>query len=137
MFFLRSYGASRHLQGLGAYLRLRLTRSVQVPILLCWWANVGAECFVRMSEWRHSQQPHRAVAVGAGQQPAIRAECHPVHVGWVGGQDAVLLLLGQQDRHDGFGLVGREDLPGSDGEPPRDHGTGGVDGEAVGGQLAG
>ena len=30
-----------------------------------------------------------------------------------------------------------ETLPGGDGEPPRDHGIGGVDVEAFGGELAG
>ena len=82
-------------------------------------------------------QPHRAVAVGAGQQLAVRAERHPVHAGRVGGQDAVLLLLGQQGRHGRAGLVGGEDAPGSDGELPRGHGIGRVDVEAFGGELAG
>ena len=135
-------------------------------------------------------QPHRAVAVGAGQQLAVRAERHPVHTAlgapvynalgveawrgaptaWpvtgfhnrtvpsppalasslpsglnatpsrrtgVGGQDAILLLLGQQGCHGGAGLAGGEDAPGGDGEPPRGHGMGEVDGEAFGGELTG
>ena len=56
---------------------------------------------------------------------------------WVGGQDAILLLPGQQGCHGGIGLGGGEDPPGGDGEPPRGHVIGGVNAEAFGGELAG
>ena len=82
-------------------------------------------------------QPHRAVAAGAGQQLAVGAERHPVHGGRVGGQHALLLLLGQQGRDGGSGLAGGEDGPGGDGEPPRGHAIGAIDVEAFGGELAG
>ena len=35
---------------LSADLRLRLSGGVLVPVLGCWRADVGAECFIRMSE---------------------------------------------------------------------------------------
>ena len=60
-----------------------------------------------------------------------------VHRGRASGQDAIYLLLGQQGRHGGAGLPGREYAPGSDGEPPRGHRIGRVDAEAFGGELAG
>ena len=43
-------------------------------------------------------EAYGAVAIGAGQQVAVGAERHPCHsaVGWITGQDAVLLLLSQQ-----------------------------------------
>ena len=82
-------------------------------------------------------QPHRAVAVGAGQQLAVGAERHPVHDGRVGGQHALLLLLGQQGRDGGRGLAGGEDGPGGDGELARGHAIGAIDVEAFGGELAG
>jgi len=50
MLFIQSHNGSQHLRSLGADLRLRLTRGVLMPLLLCWWADVGAECFIRMSE---------------------------------------------------------------------------------------
>jgi hypothetical protein len=35
---------------LGADLELLNTRGVLVPVLPCWWADVGAECSISMSE---------------------------------------------------------------------------------------
>jgi hypothetical protein len=51
--FMRSHNAGQHLQGLGAGSGLPLARSVLVPVLPCWWADVGAERFIRISEKRH------------------------------------------------------------------------------------
>ena len=82
-------------------------------------------------------QPHRTVAAAAGQQPAAGAERHPGHGGRVGGQHALLLLLGQQGRDGGSGLAGGEDGPGGDGELARGHRIGAIDVEAFGGELAG
>ena len=84
-------------------------------------------------------QPHGAVAVGCGQQLAVRAERHCAHavLGWITGQDAALLLLHQQVRQDGAGLVGGEDAPGSHGQPPCGEGIGGVGSQAFGRELAG
>ena len=61
----------------------------------------------------------------------------PVHGDRVGGQHALLLLLGQQGRDGGSGLAGGGDGPGGDGEPARGHRIGAVDVEAFGGELAG
>jgi hypothetical protein len=75
-------------------------------------------------------QPHGAIAVGARQQPAVRAERHRAHAR-AGGQDAFLLLLGQQGCHGGEGLVGGKDTPGGDRQPPCDQRAGRSKGNAL------
>src|SRR5262249_59222946 len=57
--------------------------------------------------------------------------------GRVGGQQALLLLLGQQGRDGRSGLAGGEHGPSSDRESARGHGIGAIDVEAFGGELAG
>ena len=53
-------------RGLGADSWLRLSSGVLLPVLPCWWADVGAERFIRTREKRRSPQPYRAIGVGAG-----------------------------------------------------------------------
>ena len=127
-------------------------------------------------------QPHRAIGVGAGQQPAEGAERHRAHAVRVAGgveryadgrpvagfhsrtvpspsalasslppglNATARTLYGsagsmpccccsaEQGRDGGRGLAGGEDAPGGDGELARDHGIGGGNVEAFGGELAG
>jgi len=62
-----------------AHAGLRFARGVMRPICLCWRSSIGAECGVRIGENRHLPQPHGAVRVGGGQEPAVRAERHAGH----------------------------------------------------------
>ena len=48
-----------------------------------------------------------------------------------------MLLLSQQGRDGGAGLIGRGYAPSGGGQPPRGHGIGRIDAEAFGSELAG
>jgi hypothetical protein len=74
----RGAGGKRHVSSADA--GHWLTRGVVRPLCLRWRPGIGTECCVRISEKRHLPRPHGAVRVGGGEQLAVRAECHPLHV---------------------------------------------------------
>jgi hypothetical protein len=85
---------------------------------------------------RRVPEPHGAIAVGAGEQLSVRAECDSVHAGRISGQAAGLLLVHQQACQQRLGLACREDAPRSDGQAACGIRAGGTDGDAIGRELA-
>src|SRR5215468_8396204 len=65
--------------GSGADSGLWFAGGVLGPVLLCWWADVGAERRIRTRQQPYLPQMHGALGVGAGQPFTIGAERYPVY----------------------------------------------------------
>src|SRR5262249_18367347 len=79
MFFIKMSSGEAAFPGLGADPGLWFGGGVLGPVLLCWWAYVGAERGIGMGQQPYLPQMHGSFGVGAGQPFAIGAERHPEH----------------------------------------------------------